>query len=74
MLVRFGYHVLAQPQDDVLPVRHRLDAAHVHRLHLLDQAENVNQITQDVLGARVRNFDAREVRNAFDIVQRERHV
>src|SRR5688500_16854440 len=44
VLVGFRDAVLTQPKHHVLRVRHRLDPAYVHRLHLFDHAEDAGEL------------------------------
>src|SRR5438552_716289 len=65
-LVAVGDDVLAQALACVLWMRHRLDAACVDRLHLVDQREDGVQLAAQMLDLVVRELDAREPRDAPD--------
>ena len=73
MLIVLGHPVLAQALHDVLGVRHRLDAGHVHGLHLLDHSEDAVELLQNRIGFRLVDGNPGEARGAFYVVAGEGH-
>jgi hypothetical protein len=66
--VRLGDDVFAQALYQVLGVRHRLDTAGVHRLHLLDQGKNPVQLGEHPLRFRYGNLYAGQMGDALDLL------
>ena len=73
-LVHFGYRVFTQPQDNILRVRHGLDATDVHGLHLLDHPENTHELRQRGVGFGVVDRDAGKARRTFDVFTGQGHL
>ena len=49
-------------------MRHRLDASGIHRLHLLDQAEDAAEFFEGGLRISFGNFDAGKMGDTFYVV------
>ena len=75
MPIGFGDRVVAQRQRDVLRVRHRHDAGGVDGVQLVDHAEDRVELRRARRRAsRGVDLDAREVRDALDVVDGESGV
>ncbi|CAM2189967.1 hypothetical protein BCEP27_110102 [Burkholderia cepacia] len=74
----FRHDVVAQALRDFLDlfdrVGERRDAGGVDRLHLLDEAEEIIELAEHVLGVGVGHFESRQVRDAFHIGQGQGHA
>ena len=69
-----GPEPLARGQTSVERVRHRLDAAGVHGLKLVDQLENAVEPGTHPVCFRGTHGDARKPGDALDLVRGERHA
>src|SRR5262245_29473263 len=68
VLVALCDFVLAQALSELLGMRHRLDAGHVDRAHLLDEGEHAVQALEDLRGLFLGDRDAGEPRNPAYVV------
>jgi len=73
VLIQLGHPIFAQAQGGALGMRHRLDAARVDRLELVDQGENGSQLGENLFRFRVVDLQAGELRHAPDVVQGQQH-
>jgi hypothetical protein len=73
VLVRLGDRIVPQPEHHVPRVGHRLDAAGVRGLQLLDQPEDAVQLGLHRCDLGVGDLDPGEAGDAANVVQAERH-
>ena len=73
VLIQLGHPIFAQAQGGALGMRHRLDAARVDRLEVVDQGENSSQLSENLFRFGVVDLQAGELRDASDVVQGQQH-